>query len=259
MKDANVSEFKRLELHGVKYGALDYTKATSVIIKKALKKTSYGVSALAVHGLMESQKNTRMKKALANIDMITPDGQPIRWALNHFFKADLKDRVYGPKLTEHVIAACEKEHLSIYLYGSTENTLNQLSKNLKEKFPSLLIAGIHIDRFRDATEEEDKEDVKKINQSGARVVLVGRGCPRQEIWVGEHMGKINAVMMAVGAAFDFHAGTLKQAPAWMQNKGLEWLFRLYKEPNRLWKRYLTTNSKFVYLTTKKILKGKKNG
>jgi exopolysaccharide biosynthesis WecB/TagA/CpsF family protein len=105
--------------------------------------------------------------------------------------------------------------------------------------------------------EEDINDIKIINDSGAHIVLVGRGCPRQEEWVSNHKGKINSVMMAVGAAFDFHAGTVKQAPVWMQNYGLEWLFRLIQEPKRLWKRYLFTNSYFIYLFLKHKILSKK--
>lgn len=244
--------FNKIELFGINYASLDYELASSIILDNAFRRVSYGVSALAVHGLMESRNNPRMKKALSAIDMITPDGQPIKWAMNYFHKAGLKDRVYGPKLTERVLERAAKENLGIYLYGSTETTLKLLIKNLHERFPTINIVGFHIDRFRDATEDEDLQDIEKIIKSGAHIVLVGRGCPRQEIWVGEHKGKINAVMMAVGAAFDFHAGTLKQAPAWLQKHGLEWLFRLYREPRRLWKRYLTTNSKFIFLTINKI-------
>jgi exopolysaccharide biosynthesis WecB/TagA/CpsF family protein len=246
--------FNKVELFGVNYASLDYELASKVIADKATNRISYGVSALAVHGLMESRNNPRMKKALSQIDMITPDGQPIKWAMNFFHQTRLKDRVYGPKLTECVIALAEKRNLGIYLYGSTSSTLSLLQEKLLERFPNIKIAGVHIDRFRDATEDEDIHDVQKINESGAQIVLVGRGCPRQEIWVGEHKGKINAVMMAVGAAFDFHAGTLKQAPSWMQDRGLEWLYRLYREPKRLWKRYLITNTKFIVLTIKKLFK-----
>ena len=109
---------------------------------------------------------------------------------------------------------------------------------------------MHVDRFREATLEEDIADIEKINGSGANIVLVGRGCPRQEFWVASHKGKVNAVMMAVGAAFDFHAGTLQQAPKWMQNSGIEWFYRLTREPKRLWKRYLITNSQFIYYCLK---------
>jgi exopolysaccharide biosynthesis WecB/TagA/CpsF family protein len=179
-----------------------------------------------------------------------PDGQPIRWALNNFYKVDLKDRVYGPILTLHVLEKANLKGLKVFLYGSKAVTLNKLKEFININYPNVDICGIHVDRFREATPEEDKEDIRKINASGAHIVLVGRGCPRQERWVANHLGKVNAAMMAVGAAFDFYAGTVKQAPKWMQDNGLEWLFRLTQEPGRLWKRYLTTNSYFVYLFLK---------
>jgi exopolysaccharide biosynthesis WecB/TagA/CpsF family protein len=203
---------------------------------------------------MECVNNPALKEKVNRIDMVVPDGQPVRWALNSFFQTNLSDRVYGPTLTWHVLQAANNEKLSVYLYGSTKDTLEKLVESITRSFPAITIAGVHVDRFRDATPEEDAADIQKINQSGAHIVLVGRGCPRQEVWVANHLGKVNAVMMAVGAAFDFHAGTLKQAPRWMQNAGLEWLFRLCMEPQRLWKRYLFTNSQFIYLFCCKKLK-----
>ena len=234
-------------LFGVFYTPTNYEEATEVIIQHASNRDSYGVSALAVHGLIECFNAPLLKERVNKIDMVVPDGQPVRWALNKFYQSRLSDRVYGPKLTWSVLEEANHRGLSIYLYGSTQNTLAKFIARIEEVFPNIRIAGVHVDRFRDASAEEDVADINKINQSGANIVLVGRGCPRQEIWVADHLGKINAVMMAVGAAFDFHAGTLKQAPVWMQNAGLEWLFRLCMEPKRLWKRYLFTNSKFIYL------------
>jgi len=138
----------------------------------------------------------------------------------------------------------------VFLYGSTKNTLIHFKSFINHNYPNINICGIHEDRFREATKEEDFADIDQINNSQAHIVLVGRGCPRQEKWVSSHYGKINAVMMAVGAAFDFHAGIIKQAPLWMQNIGLEWLFRLIQEPKRLFKRYLYTNSHFILLCFK---------
>lgn len=243
-------KFKKLNLFGVKYSPLDYCSASKIIIEEARKKNSYAVSALAVHGLITSVRNKKIGDLVRNINMIVPDGQPIRWALNSFYKINLKDRVYGPTLTLNVLEKANKNNLNIYLFGSTKETLFELERFIKKKYPKVNICGLHIDRFRDATEEEDIQDIKKINESGAHIVLIGRGCPRQEIWVSEHLGKINAVMMAIGAAFDFFAGNVKQAPKWMQYYGLGWLFRLIQEPKRLWKRYLFTNSYFIYLFLK---------
>jgi len=240
-------DFEKRDLFGIQYAIVDYESASQVIIEHAETHRSFGVSALAVHGLVTSVKEKRVGECVKRIQMVVPDGQPVRWALNSFHKVGLKDRVYGPTLTLHVLdKACQK-NLNVYLYGSTEKTLEAFSSFIRKNYPGAAICGIHPDRFRDATPEEDEADIKKINESEAHIVLVGRGCPRQEIWVGDHVGKINAAMMAVGAAFDFHAGTLKQAPKWMQDHGLEWFYRLLKEPKRLWKRYFGTNSYFIYL------------
>jgi len=244
----------KVDVFGVMYSVTDYDKASNEIIKAAKNNSSYGVSALAVHGLIECFNNPDLKTKVNKLDLIVPDGQPVRWAMNSFHNTNLSDRVYGPTLTLEVLKKANSEKLSVYLYGSKQTTLDAFSKNINAWFPDITIAGLHADRFRNATSEEDIQDIEKINKSGAHIILVGRGCPRQEIWVADHLGKINGAMMAVGAAFDFHAGILEQAPAWMQNNGLEWFFRLTREPQRLWKRYIFTNSKFVMLFLGKKLK-----
>ncbi len=235
------------KLFTVNYLITNYKEASDIIIEKALTHASFGVTALAVHGLIETVKDKSFKKTVDTLDMVVPDGQPIKWALNSFYKVNLKDRVAGPILTEHVLAKANKKSLSIYLYGSTPSTLDKMQKIFFKKYPNLSIAGTHPDRFRDATDEEYLDDIKKINNSGAHIVLVGRGCPRQEKWVAANLGHIHAPMMAIGAAFDFFAGNIKHAPRWMQNTGLEWFYRLIQDPKKLWKRYLTTNLYFIYL------------
>jgi len=246
-------EFEKRNLFGIDYAIVDYDSASDIIIGHAARHDSFGVSALAVHGLVTSIRDKTIGERVNKIDMVVADGQPVRWALNSFHKVGMKDRVYGPTLTLHVLAKAAKRNLNVYLYGSTEETLTAFSAFINKNYPGVNICGIHPDRFRDAAPEEDEEDIRKINAAGAHIVLVGRGCPRQEVWVADHLGKIDAAMLAVGAAFDFHAGTLKQAPQWMQDHGLEWFYRLIKEPGRLWKRYLTTNSYFIYLFLKEKL------
>jgi exopolysaccharide biosynthesis WecB/TagA/CpsF family protein len=243
----------KVNIFGIHYSVTDYSQATEEIVSHARNHDSFGVSALAVHGLIESYRHPELRQKIERINLITPDGQPIRWAMNYFYQTGLKERVYGPTLTLHVLEKANNERLKVFLYGSKPATLNSLSTFIRDKFPQIQIAGIHPDRFRNATPEEDLADIEKINQSQTQIVLVGRGCPRQEIWVAEHLGKVQAAMLAVGAAFDFHAGGVPQAPAWMQRHGLEWLFRLCMEPRRLWKRYLITNTIFVYLFCKKML------
>lgn len=235
------------KLFGVSYAVTGYDEAADLIIQSGLAHKSFGMSALAVHGLVESVHDRNFRGYLEKMDLIVPDGQPIKWALNSFHKAGLQHRVAGPVLTKHVLAKGSRQQLRVFLYGSTAATLERMQQTIRREYPGIVICGVHADRFRDATPEEDAADIKKINESGANLVLVGRGCPRQEKWVANHIGKINAPMMAVGAAFDFLAGNINHAPTWMQNSGLEWLYRLVQDPKKLWKRYLTTNSYFIYL------------
>ena len=242
-----VEDDVKYQLFTANYSITDYKRASETIIKAARERQSFGMSALAVHGLIETVKDKNLRELVNKLDMIVPDGQPIRWALNSFYKAGLDDRVTGPILTKYVLARASEEKLGVYLYGSTPETLEKFTAFININYPGVKIAGIHPDRFREATPEEDASDIRKINDSGAHIVLVGRGCPRQEKWVANHLGKINAAMMAVGAAFDFHAGNISQAPLWMQQAGLEWFYRLIQEPGKLWKRYLTTNPHFIIL------------
>ena len=252
---------KKVDLFGINYAVVDYHSATDQIIEwvetiknDSASKQGFGVTALAVHGLIEGYRNDELKQQINGIDLIVPDGQPIRWAMNWFYKTQLKDRVYGPTLMLHVLQAAAEKNIPVFFYGSQQLTLNKLRENLLQQFPNLKIVGMQADRFRESTEEEKIADRQSIISSGAKLVFVGRGCPRQERWVAENKDFLPAVLLAVGAAFDFHAGTVKQAPAWIQKRGLEWLYRLVQEPGRLWKRYLTTNSYFLYLFLVNTLK-----
>lgn len=247
------AHYHKTQLFGVDYASVDYKSATEIIIHNALQNRSFGVSALAVHGLVESKRSEAIGRHIARIDMIVPDGKPVQWALNAFNDTALKDRVYGPELTKHVLEAASERQLRVYLYGSTGSTLERLQKHITARYPGVILCGIHVDRFRDATLEEDTEDIQKIKASKANIVLVGRGCPRQEIWVSQHLGKVDAVMMAVGAAFDYFVGNIKQPPVWMQQAGLEWMFRLSQEPRRLFKRYAVTNSLYIYYVLRQLL------
>ena len=245
-----------LNLLGVNISRVDYDSSVEKIISAAKGGQSFGATALAVHGVMEAHRDARFAECVNRLQLITPDGQPVRWALNLLGARELKDRVYGPTLTLKVCERAAQEGLPIFLYGSTQSVLDNLSRNLSAKFPQLTIAGMQADRFRDATPEEDEADIRTITESGARIVFVGRGCPRQEKWVAQHLGKIDAVMIAVGAAFDFHAGTLPQAPQLLQDYGLEWLFRLAHEPRRLWRRYVILNPLFIFNFSRQLIRRK---
>lgn len=238
---------------GIGISIVDYNSAVERIIAAARDKKPFGVSALAVHGVMTGFMDKEHQRRLNGLDMITPDGQPVRWALNLIHKADLKDRVYGPEMTLRVIKAAAGQGLSVYFYGATNEILEKLKKNMLNKFPDLKIAGSEPSKFRKIDSNEKKEVIKRIRESGADIVFVGLGCPRQEVWTYEYKEKLSMPVIAVGAAFAFHAGTLDQAPKWMQDVGLEWFFRFLKEPRRLAHRYLVLNPYYVFSIIRQLI------
>ncbi len=240
-------DFGKQNILGVGISAVDYDAAVDKIISAAREKRPLAVSALAVHGVMTGALDTTHRYRLNKLDIVVPDGQPVRWALNWLYRIKLPDRVYGPNLTLKVCEQAANEGLHIYLYGSQTEVLDKFEKNLKKMFPKLEIAGKQPSRFRQVTADEQIEIAETICKSGASIVLVGLGCPRQETWVFENRNLLAMPLMAVGAAFDFHAGTVSQAPQWLQNRGLEWLYRLVQEPMRLWKRYLYLNPLYLLL------------
>jgi N-acetylglucosaminyldiphosphoundecaprenol N-acetyl-beta-D-mannosaminyltransferase len=232
---------------GVRVSAIDYEFAVARIIESAKNGTRCTTSALAVHGVMTGALDRAHKYRLNHLDMVTPDGQPVRWALNLLHKVGLRDRVSGPHLTPLVCEAAAREGVSVYFYGSTDAVLERLRANLLGKCPGLLIAGSRPSRFRKLTGEEQEQVAEAIRASGAGILFVGLGCPRQEVFAYE-MGKhLQMPILAVGAAFDLHAGYLKQTPQILQRMGLQWLHRLIQEPRRLWRRYLITNAQFIVL------------
>ncbi|HSH78971.1 MAG TPA: WecB/TagA/CpsF family glycosyltransferase [Herpetosiphonaceae bacterium] len=232
---------------GVLIDAVDYEAATERIIAAARAGRPLAVSALAVHGVMTGFQDSEHRGRLNRMDLVVPDGQPVRWALDLLHRTDLPDRVYGPNLTLNVCREAEQEGLSIYLYGSTEAVLTRLVESLRRQFPRLSIAGAQPSKFRRLTGPEKAEVVADIKASGAHITLVGLGCPRQEVWAYEYREALSMPILAVGAAFDFHSGMKKQAPRWMQDHGLEWVFRLMSEPRRLWRRYLLLNPWYMAL------------
>ncbi len=247
-------DFGKRNLLGIGIDAVDYEAAVEKIIGAAHQCRGYTVSALAVHGVMTGVMDSAHGARLNQLDLVVPDGQPVRWALNRLYGLRLKDRVYGPTLTLKVCERAAREGLSLYLYGSKATVLETLCENLRERFPDLKIAGMQPSRFRQVSEQEKREIAETIVASGANIVLVGLGCPRQEVWVYEYKDLIARPMLAVGAAFDFHAGTQPQAPTYLQQRGLEWLYRLVHEPRRLWKRYLLLNPLYLLMVAKQALR-----
>ena len=230
---------------GVMVDAIDYAAATDKVLLAAREQRPFALTALAVHGVMTGVADPAHNARLNSFDAVTPDGQPVRWGLKALHGIALADRVYGPTLTLHVLERCAAEGLPVYLYGSTDETLGKLVAELQVKFPALKIAGTEPSKFRMAAPGEDHEIAERVRASGARVLLVGLGCPRQEVFAYAMRPLLDMPMLAVGAAFDYHAGLLRKPPAWMQRYALEWLWRLGLEPARLWRRYLILNPAYL--------------
>jgi exopolysaccharide biosynthesis WecB/TagA/CpsF family protein len=237
---------KKYDVLGVNVSATSYADATRAIIEAAQARVPAVVSLHAVHAVVTASGDEQLRDKVNQFELIGPDGQPVRWALNLLYGAKLKERVYGPHLTLWLCEAAAREGVGVFLYGgANDQVLDKLEHNLCEKYPGLQIVGRYCPPFRPLTDEEDAAVVQQINESGAGLVFIGLGCPKQDHWAADHRDRIHAVQVCVGAAFDFHAGSKRMAPAWMQRRGLEWLFRLCEEPKRLWKRYLVTNTVFV--------------
>lgn len=209
-----------------------------------------------VHTTVMSDKDEEYKKIQNSAFLALPDGSPLALVqrLRGYKGAE---QVAGPDLMLAIWKATKNTDISHYFYGSSQETIDALGKKLKSDYPGLKIAGMEAPPFRLLTEEEDKEAVRRINESGASIVWVGLGAPKQERWMYEHRDRIHALMLGVGAGFDFHAGTVKRAPGWMRNHYLEWLYRLIQDPKRLWKRYVETNVKFILLSIGDAFKWKK--
>ncbi|WP_431266739.1 WecB/TagA/CpsF family glycosyltransferase [Dankookia sp. P2] len=237
----------RHNILGVAITATDYARTCAAVRQAAVARQPLTVTALAVHGVMTGALDAEHRRRLNALDLVVPDGQPVRWALNLMFRAGLKDRVYGPDLTLRICQMAEAEGLPIAFYGSKPEVLDDLRENLLARFPNLKIAAMLPSRFRRVGPEEQAAIAQDLAESGAQILFVGLGCPRQEVWVYEHRETLRMPQLAVGAAFDFHAARLAQAPGWMQDRGLEWLFRLFREPRRLWRRYLLLNPLYVTL------------
>ena len=239
-------EIPRCDVLGVDVSAVNMQMAVHQIEQWVAHRQRNYVCITGVHGVMESQRDARLKQIHNQAGMVTPDGMPMVWVNKLRGNAHVS-RVYGPDLMLEVCALSLRRGWRHFFYGGADGVAELLAQRLAERFPGLRVAGTHCPPFRKPTVEEDRAIVNRINASGADVVWVGLSTPKQEFWMHEHVDRLDApVMVGVGAAFDFHAGLKSQAPRWMQKTGLEWFYRLCTEPRRLWKRYLTNNPLFVY-------------
>jgi N-acetylglucosaminyldiphosphoundecaprenol N-acetyl-beta-D-mannosaminyltransferase len=229
-----------------------YADATKSILGWASERESRYICVANVHMLMEAHDSPAFREIVNDADLVTPDGMPLVWMMR-LKGARHQQRVYGPTLMLHVLEAATRDGISVGFYGSTPPVLESLTRRVRAWYPELNVAYSFSPPFHAMTPEEDAALITHINDSGTRILFVGLGCPRQEVWMAKHCGKVKAVMLGVGAAFDFHAGAKPQAPVLIQKLGLEWLFRLSNEPRRLWRRYLFHNPRFVALAVADLL------
>lgn len=216
-----------------------------------VRKSSY-VCFANVHMLIEAYKQPDFNQVVNQADMVTPDGRPLSLLIKYLYGIE-QERACGMDMFPDILKTAEENNLSVFFYGSTPEVLEALTIKAKEQFPQLSIAGSYSPPFRPLTPEEDKAVVDIINASEANLVFVSLGCPKQEKWMHEHVGKVQACMLGLGQAFLVYAGLEKRLPQWARNLSLEWLYRLYLEPHRLWKRYLVGNSWFLYLAGRAVL------
>lgn len=234
-----------VDVIGVPIDSITWDGAVDKIADWGRNRESRVVCICNSHSLVTARGDSAFMSVVRDADMATPDGAPVAFMIGRLLSSK-QDRINGPDLMLRVCARFQDIGLKIFLYGGSEAALKLLVDRVARDFPRLQVVGAYSPPFRPLTDEEDNAVVNSINKSGASVVWVGLGCPKQELWMHEHRGRINAVMVGVGAAFDYHSGLIKRAPLWMRNCGFEWFHRLMSEPRRLWRRYLVTNSKFIF-------------
>ncbi|MBO4912071.1 MAG: WecB/TagA/CpsF family glycosyltransferase [Butyrivibrio sp.] len=236
---------ERFELFGIRYAIARTEEAVFHVIKHLKELSGKYICFSNAHTSVMGRENPEYRDVLNNSAFTFADGSPIA-KLQQTEGYIGAERVAGPDFMEHMFRNTTDGSVSHFFYGSTEETIEKLRNNLIAKYPGINIAGMYSPPFRPLSEEEDAADVEMINSSGADIVWIGLGAPKQEKWMLAHKDKIKGVMMGVGAGFDFHGGTIKRAPVWVRKIGLEWFFRLFQDPERLFKRYFVTNTKFLY-------------
>jgi N-acetylglucosaminyldiphosphoundecaprenol N-acetyl-beta-D-mannosaminyltransferase len=240
----DAEERDRLPVLGALIDALSWPDAIDRLVRWGDARSSRYVCICNVHSVVTAAQDPAFMQVLNNADMATPDGMPVAWMLRRLGRPS-QQRINGPDLMYRYLAEAQQRGQVVSFYGSTPDTLQQLRGALLKAFPGLRIGTMISPPFRALLAAEQATFVEQINAAGTAVLFVGLGCPKQEGWMADQRGSVHAVMVGVGAAFDYHAGTVSRAPRWMQNAGLEWLHRLASEPRRLWKRYLLTNTQFV--------------
>lgn len=243
---------------GTRIDAIHWEQCLDRIAGWASGRESRYVCMCNVHSIVTARREPAFRTIINSADFALPDGAPVAWCLQRRGFPD-QQRINGPDLMWRCCAKAAEDNLSIFMYGCSMETLRRLGARLAREFPGLKLAGSHAPPFRQLTAEEDAQVVRMIETSGAQIVFVALGCPKQEAWMAAHRGRIRAVMIGVGAAFDYHAGVVQRAPRWMREAGMEWLYRLLSEPGRLWRRYLVTNTLFIAYLFGELLRGRSQG
>ena len=232
--------------------AISWNDAATRILNWAHAHESRYVCVCNVHSIVTARQDPVFADVVNKADIATPDGMPVSWTLRRKGFSG-QQRINGPDLMWLLCSRASEEGLPIFLLGATEDTLSKLRGKLNGEFPGLKIAGTLSPPFRPLQADDEDEMIKRINESGAGLLFIGLGCPKQERLMAALRGRVNAAMIGVGAAFNYHAGVEKRAPKWMQDRGLEWLYRLVCNPRRLWRRYVVTNSLFILWALQELL------
>ncbi|WP_242826480.1 WecB/TagA/CpsF family glycosyltransferase [Butyrivibrio sp. VCB2001] len=247
---------EKFPLFGVNYSIAKTEEAVLHVIRHIKELSGKYICFSNVHTSVMARENKEYADILNESAFTFPDGNPIA-TLQRKSRIKGASRVAGPDFMEHMFRDTRKGQISHFFYGAKQETLDALKANLESKYPGIIIKGLYSPPFRDLTPEEDQADIDMINAAGADIVWIGLGAPKQEKWMKAHEGKVHGVMMGVGAGFDFHAGTIKRAPKWIQKIGFEWLYRLLQDPKRLISRYFVTNIKFMWYIAIDYMFGKR--
>lgn len=238
---------------GTNISILNYSSVLSIINKQVQNGSNF-ICIAAVSSIMEFFHNKKLQKSVNNSLITTPDGMPLVWLSKLKLKRKV-ERIYGPNLMLKVCKLAQKRKYKLFFIGGSKNQSNHLKKKLIYRFPKLVIVGMEETPIRPIPKKQNIKIIKNIKKTKPDIIFVGLGCPSQEQWIIENYNKFNkGIFIGVGAAFDFISGKVKQAPAWVQNIGFEWLYRFMQDPKRLWKRYLLYNSQFIY----QVIKNYKN-
>lgn len=253
MSNVSLKRPEKYQVGSIGVSAITFEEGVQWLLQAPGAGQRLSVHFVTAHTVVEASGNAALRAGLEAADFVAPDGMPLVWAGK--LQGKTVSRVYGPDTMLAVLDRGRSIGGRHYFYGGAPDVPARLAESLMAQFDGLEIAGYHSPPFRELTPEEDEEDVRRINDAHPDYVWIGLGSPKQDLWIAKHRDRLDAaVLLAVGAAFNFHTGDVRQAPDWMQSMGLEWLFRLAMEPRRLWRRYTVVNAKFIALVGRQAVR-----